>query len=81
MIGAGHPKDIEPPEALVTAEDILKSVVEGVPHMELPGYIGGRNDYGKRWIGTLDPGLKETFPNPVIVPVRFQFLKNIPFGQ
>jgi hypothetical protein len=33
VVGTGHPEDIEPLHPFVSAEDILKRIVEGMPHV------------------------------------------------
>src|SRR5690606_13098691 len=44
MVGAGHPKDFEALHPFEATEDVLQRVVEGMPQVERPGNVGGRND-------------------------------------
>ena len=39
VVGAGHPKGVEPIHALVTDQDILQGVIQSMPNMQFPGDI------------------------------------------
>ena len=47
MVGAGQPEGAIALHTLEARDCILQSVVEGVPHMQLTGYVGGRHHYGE----------------------------------
>ena len=51
MVGAGLPQHVAPAHALETDEDVLKRIVEGVPHMERAGDVRRRNDNCVRLAG------------------------------
>ena len=48
MIGARHPKGLEPLHPFLADEDVLERVVQGVAKVQGPGHVGRRDDDGIR---------------------------------
>jgi hypothetical protein len=81
VIGPRHPQHLEALEPFIPAKDVLKSVIESMPHMELAGYVRRRDDYGiRRFTTGLVCAEKISFL-PIPVPMRFDFGKFISFRQ
>ena len=44
VVGAGDPEGIEPFHPVIADEDVLQCIVQCMPHVELTGDVGGRDD-------------------------------------
>ena len=67
MVGAGNPQGVEALHSLVAHQNVLERFIQGVSHVELSGYVGGRNDHRKGGGGIVDVGREITLVAPVLV--------------
>ncbi len=67
VVGAWHPQRRIALHPLEADQDVLERFVEGVPHVQLPGDVRGRDYDGKRLFGFVGLGVEEAvfFPEPV----------------
>ena len=81
MVGAGNPQNIFTLLAGMTAEYVLKSLVQGMTDMQDTRDVGRRNDDGIRIAGGGHVGRESPGFFPVFTPVSFHFLGFVGFGQ
>jgi hypothetical protein len=70
VIGAEHPQRLPSVHPLVTNEDVLERVVQGVPHMERARHVRGRVDDA---VGLAGPGgvdVEVTARLPLAIPAK-----------
>jgi hypothetical protein len=70
-----------PLHPLPAAEDILKGIVEGVPHMESAGNVRRRDDDTVRFFLRDGCSAEVTFIFPFGVPSLLDFVGLIPLGK
>ena len=69
MVAARHPDDVLPAHPLIPHEDILQSIVECMPHVELSRHIRRRDDDAVRFAALVRLLMKKS----VIFPIRIPF--------
>ncbi len=74
VIRPGHPEGVVALHAAVAGHDILQGVVQGVPHVEHPCYIGGRDDDAEGLAVTCVLGMEIILFEPELVPLRLGIL-------
>ena len=74
VVRSRHPKNIVSLEPPVAAEDILHAVIQGMAHMEDPGYIRWWNNDGVAFARALILGCKKLFIFPELVPAFFDLV-------
>ncbi len=81
VVGSWHPQYVISLHPLITTEDILEGVVEGVPHVQITGYIGRRDHNRIGGFCALFVGQKQFLLLPKLVPLRLHLCGFIGFGQ
>jgi len=81
MVRARHPEGVVALHASIAGHDVLQGVVQGVPHVEHPRHVGGRDDDAEgRPVARV---LRMEIPvfQPVLVPLRLHILRLVGLGQ
>ena len=81
MIGAGQPQGLVALHAAPADQRVLKSIIQRVPHMQLAGDIGGRNDDGVGFLFAFGIGVEVVFIQPELVGAVFDLLGVIDLFQ
>ena len=81
MVGTRHPQDGVAGHPLPAAEDVLKGIVEGMPHVEYAGDIGGRNYNAVGFFIRRRHGVKKTSLLPLAIPFILNSLRFIHLCQ
>ncbi len=79
VVGSGQPEHVEPVHAFIPGEDILQGVVQGMPHVERAGHVGGRDDDGKRRAGGIFIGPEQVLLFPEGIPFIFYLMGIVNF--
>ena len=72
VICAGEPQRLKTAHALETHDYILHGLVEGVPHVQLPGDVGRRHHDGERLLVGVDMSLEISALHPEVVDPLFK---------
>jgi hypothetical protein len=81
VVGAGNPKGVKALHSLVTNENVLKSLVKGVTHVELTGNVWRGNNDGKAGIVIVFVGCEITFVTPFLIYSVLKFRGRICFWK
>ena len=81
MVGARHPEDVVALHPLPAAEDVLQGVVEGMPHVQGAGHVGGRDDDTVRFPAGSRSGTEIPLALPFGIPSLFYVMGFIPLGK
>ena len=81
VIGAGQPQGLVALHAAPADQRVLKSIIQRVPHMQLAGDIGGRNDDGVGFLFAFGIGVEVVFIQPELVGAVFDLLGVIDLFQ
>ncbi|OPY11787.1 MAG: hypothetical protein A4E69_02628 [Syntrophus sp. PtaB.Bin138] len=80
MVHSRHPEGIETLHALEADDDVLKRVVQGMPHVEDSRHIGRRDHNGERRFFPFVLRMKKAGIQPVLVPSFLNFPRFIRFA-
>ena len=81
MVGTGEPQHVLALLAGMTAEHVLKGLVQGVADVEDARDVGRGDDDGIGFAGGVHIGSEGLAFFPMLAPVSFHFLRFIGFGQ
>ncbi len=81
VIGAGNPHGIVAAHPVITGEDILEGIVQGVANVEDAGDVGWGDDDGEGGSAWLHGRRKALFLLPALQPLLFNFAKFIALAQ
>ena len=81
VVHPGHPEGVVALHAAKAGHDVLKGVVQGVPHVEHPRDIGGRDDDAEGLAVTGVLGMEVIVLEPELVPLRLHILRLVSLGQ
>ena len=81
VVGAGDPQGVKALHALVANQNVLKGLVQGMSHVKLTRYVGGRNDHREMLGVVLDVGGKIPLLAPVLVNSVLKLAGGVGFGQ
>ncbi len=78
MVGSRDPAGIIAPHPLISHQDILENIIQGMAHMKGAGDIGRRDDYGKGLSLSIHFSMEVAPFHPVSIPLLFNFPWLIP---
>ncbi len=71
VVGAHQPAGVLAQHAVVPREHVLDGAVEGVPHVQVAGDVGRRDDDGVRPPVRIGLGVEEVLAEPLVHPAAF----------
>ena len=78
VIRAGHPERAIPPHPMPADEDVLQRAVEGMPHMQRAGHVGGRDDNAVGGAGRGLVRVEQPLLFPESVPALLHAVRVVP---
>ena len=81
MVGSWNPKCIISLHPLITDQNILHGIIQGMSHMQLPRNVRRGNDNGKRCLSLIHLGLEIFLVHPLLIQSLLYALGVIGFGQ
>ena len=81
MVNAGQPQCGVALHPLVAGQNILQSGVQGVAHMQLTSYIGGRHHDGKGLLVLVDLAFEVAALHPHVINLLFDRFRVIGLGE
>ena len=81
MVGPGHPFGLAPLHSLVTYENVLYGIVQGMAHMKNARDIRRRNYNSIRFLFGIGFGAEEIFLFPILIPLVLNVFRIVPGGN
>ena len=81
VVRPGEPEDAVSLHAFRPAQDVLKGVVEGVPHVERPRDVRGRDHNGKGLFGGVGLRIEQPLLQPERIPLLLDGIGRIALGE
>ena len=81
MVCTGYPKGGKALHSLITAENVLQSLIQRVSHVQLARYVGRRDNDGKCGLLLVRIGLEITLVAPIFIDAVLKFRRGIILRQ
>ena len=81
MVAARHPQGIVALHAAPANQDVLQCIVQGMPHVQLAGYIWWRNNNAVRLLFRIHYSMKQLVLLPEAIPLLLKAFRVINLGN